>query len=325
MAIYLGSLELATGGGATGTGLPVNTYESFSVSTTGNPTGYNATTGLYTHPNGDYWLKTGNTLAGVNSTYPDANVNYQILTQFETSSAFSTTFVTRGLARTSTNWYALEQTTGAVREYTVDATTGNLSGGGGIVFTAYANMQAMTSNGTTLLIPSSGTNLVERTTSGGSTGFSFSVAYQGSSILGLGYYDDGGDGVYIVYTSVASPHFQGGRVATYNAVTGVATGFGFQGGGTKEGCAFDGNNYYVMGEQAGAPTYQYDLQGVSTGYNVNLGSAGGASLQYYNGYFFCMTAGAYTMEVTRVAFGGIGDTTARTDTDTTKPLFIKIK
>ena len=62
MAIYLGSLELATGGGATNTGLPVNTYESFNVSATGNPTGYDATTGLYTHPNGDYWLKTGSTI-----------------------------------------------------------------------------------------------------------------------------------------------------------------------------------------------------------------------------------------------------------------------
>ena len=72
MAIYLGDLELATGGGSTGTGLPVNTYESFSVAATGNPTGYNATTGLYTHPNGDYWLKTGNTVSDIASAYPNA-------------------------------------------------------------------------------------------------------------------------------------------------------------------------------------------------------------------------------------------------------------
>ena len=320
MSIYLGNLELATGGGATGTGLPVNTYESFSVTATGNPTGYDATTGLYTHPNGDYWLKTGNTLAGVSSTYPDANVNYQILTQFETSSSFSTTFVTRGLGRTSTNWYALEQTTGAVREYTVDATTGNLSGGGSIVFTAYSGWQAMTSNGTTLLIPSSTTNLIERTTSGGSTGFSFNVSAQGSNIDGLGYYDDGADGVYIVYTSSS------GTVATYNAVTGAATGFSFSGGSAMEGCAFDGNNYYVL-SVTNSQVIQYDSQGVSTGYSANLGgsNAGGASLQYYNGYFFCMSAAANTMSVKRVAFGGVGDITARTDTDTTKPLFVKLK
>lgn len=72
MALYLGDLELATGGGATGTGLPVNSYKSFKVGATSSPSGYNATTGLYTHPNGDYWLRTGNTLSGVAATYPDA-------------------------------------------------------------------------------------------------------------------------------------------------------------------------------------------------------------------------------------------------------------
>ena len=72
MSAYLGDLELATGGGATGTGLPVNTYESFYVSGTGNPSGYNATTGLYTHPNGDVWLKTGNTISGDPSIYTAA-------------------------------------------------------------------------------------------------------------------------------------------------------------------------------------------------------------------------------------------------------------
>lgn len=71
MSIYLGDLELATGGG----GLPVNTYESFNVNTTGNPSGYNAATGLYTHPNGDSWLKTGLILpASLATTYPDATL-----------------------------------------------------------------------------------------------------------------------------------------------------------------------------------------------------------------------------------------------------------
>ena len=45
MSIYLGNLELATGGGATGTSLPVNSYVSFLVNSTGNPAGYDATTG----------------------------------------------------------------------------------------------------------------------------------------------------------------------------------------------------------------------------------------------------------------------------------------
>jgi hypothetical protein len=73
MAIYLGSLELATGAAAaTGTGLPVNSYAPFFTSGSGNPTGYNATTGLYNHPNGDVWLDTGKTIVDSTSAYPSA-------------------------------------------------------------------------------------------------------------------------------------------------------------------------------------------------------------------------------------------------------------
>lgn len=85
MSVYLGDLELATGGGATGTGLPVNTYESFSVTATGNPTGYDATTGLYTAPSGDYWLKTGNTINIDKTTYPDATANLGSYTSLGTN------------------------------------------------------------------------------------------------------------------------------------------------------------------------------------------------------------------------------------------------
>ena len=103
MAIYLGNLELATGGGATGTVLPVNTYESFSVSGTGNPSGYNATTGLYTHPNGDYWLKTGNLLSGVQATYPSATVTPgSVLTQ--TSQTIPASNQGTGIARNKRAW-----------------------------------------------------------------------------------------------------------------------------------------------------------------------------------------------------------------------------
>lgn len=73
MAIYLGDLELATGAAAaTGTGLPVNSYAPFYKSVSGNPTGYNATTGLYNHPNGDVWLETGKTIVDTSNAYPDA-------------------------------------------------------------------------------------------------------------------------------------------------------------------------------------------------------------------------------------------------------------
>lgn len=72
MAIYLGNLELATGGG-TASGLPVNSYTSFDINTTSNPPGYDANTGIYSNPDGTYWLKTGSSLSGSYlSTFPNA-------------------------------------------------------------------------------------------------------------------------------------------------------------------------------------------------------------------------------------------------------------
>ena len=61
----------SSGGGSGGT--PINGYTPFLVTGTGNPSGYDATTGLYTHPDGTFWLKTGNTIVDNSSTYPSAN------------------------------------------------------------------------------------------------------------------------------------------------------------------------------------------------------------------------------------------------------------
>jgi len=63
------------GGGGEGAG--INSYAPFKVAATGNPIGYNATTGLYTNPvDESVWLKTGNTLTETISSgdgsYPNA-------------------------------------------------------------------------------------------------------------------------------------------------------------------------------------------------------------------------------------------------------------
>ena len=50
---------------------PINSYFEYGVTATGNPTGYDASTGLYSHPNGSTWLQTGNTLP-TSSAYPNA-------------------------------------------------------------------------------------------------------------------------------------------------------------------------------------------------------------------------------------------------------------
>ena len=70
----------SSGGSGVGSGIPINGYFPFIVSSTGDPTGYDSTTGLYTHPDGTFWLKTGNILADSAGVYPDATgatANYE--------------------------------------------------------------------------------------------------------------------------------------------------------------------------------------------------------------------------------------------------------
>ena len=56
--------------------LPINSYKSFDVSATSNPLGYNASTGVYSHPDGTHWLKTGSVLGGSSaSIYSNATTS----------------------------------------------------------------------------------------------------------------------------------------------------------------------------------------------------------------------------------------------------------
>ena len=59
-----------SGGSGVGSGIPINGYFPFIVLSTDIPTGYDSTTGLYTHPDGTFWLRTGNTI--ISSDYPNA-------------------------------------------------------------------------------------------------------------------------------------------------------------------------------------------------------------------------------------------------------------
>ena len=49
----------------------INGYVDFLVGATGNPTGYDNTTGIYDHPGGATFIRTGFTTAA--GPYPDAN------------------------------------------------------------------------------------------------------------------------------------------------------------------------------------------------------------------------------------------------------------
>ena len=76
MSNYSDFFGVGSSGG--GGGIPINSYAPYLVTaTTGNPVGYDATTGLYTHPDGTFWLETGKTITTTTTstpdpTYPDA-------------------------------------------------------------------------------------------------------------------------------------------------------------------------------------------------------------------------------------------------------------
>ena len=60
--------------GSGGGGGGINSYAPFKVEATGNPVGYDSTTGVYTNPVDDsIWVKTGDAVLALQSVYPNAS------------------------------------------------------------------------------------------------------------------------------------------------------------------------------------------------------------------------------------------------------------
>jgi hypothetical protein len=311
MAIYLGNLELATGGGATGTGLPVNSYESFSVSATGNPTGYNATTGLYTHPNGDYWLKTGNTVASNFSDYPDAagNPTYSVVgntTIFTVPYQFQA-----GIAAPTDDFLYIVDVSGQrVYQYTKAGTaTGfsfaaNVSGQGPLGTNGSNNLLTITSAGV----------VTEYTTAGVATGLSFSVTAQIPGTNKVNGIDSDGNFIY-VYDEQAN------SLVVQYTMAGVYTGFQFNlGTSGGDGMAIDPINNILVFDSNIAFVATTGVQVTKTGSTLRYPAFDLVdSTKLWNSYF------GDIKQHTRTYQKIVGDSTARTDADSGQPLFIKLK
>ena len=305
MSIYLGNLELATGGGATGTGLPVNTYESFSVSLTGNPSGYSATTGLYTHPNGDYWLKTGNNISDSGGNYPAATFTFSAPVQ--TGVSFTGPAQSTGIFVDANNVYVTEKSARTLGTYTK---AGGFLGSFGTVFSPYGNYF----DGTNFYIVNDTNKRVDQFTSAGvATGVNFAT----------GTADPRGitsDGTFWYLTDIAA------QIVTQYTLAGVATGFTFSTSGGPSGTDLWSISYYdgflYVSGAAGTVVTQYTLTGVATGFTFNL--TGG--IANTDGTFWYSTAYSNTT-ITQYDYQDklVGDGTARTDADSGQPLFIKIK
>lgn len=308
MSIYLGNLELATGGGATGTGLPVNTYESFSVSSTGNPTGYNATTGLYTHPNGDYWLKTGKTLAGIDSTYPDATGTTSI-NWAATGNTFTGPATNAGLAAPTDGFLYTATNSGVLQRWSKAGVLQATLPSVGTV-----NQTSFGTNGSNNLLAAGGGTVREYTTAGVATGFSFSYTGQMSTSNVFGV-DSNGTYIWVLNGS-------SGEAFRYTQA-GVYTGFSITHPNNQEDVA-------IVREEALFIEDAFRPDGFDPTTGVALSASGAVA-----GYVFAPDL-ADTTKFWTIDFGTIkeynltfskifGDSTARTDSDSGQPLFLKLK
>ena len=102
----------SSGGGG---GIPINGYFPFTVSSTGDPTGYDSTTGLYTHPDGTFWLKSGFRINSLSTLYPSAT---GVIGYGYDNFTFATTYEANGVAFDGTDYFIVSDQTNTVRQYT---------------------------------------------------------------------------------------------------------------------------------------------------------------------------------------------------------------
>jgi hypothetical protein len=323
MAVYLGNLELAVGGGATGTGLPVNTYAPFYASATDNPTGYNSSTGLYEHPNGDVWLKTGKTITDTSNNYPSTTGNTAGHTFTYSGSSFSVSNFISGIGYSKddlTKIYYISSNT----VYEHDLTTGAATGFSFSTSSQTTSASHVTRTGNNYYVTSYGGDYrVYRYNSAGT--------YSTNFYLGATYYNLKG----ISANPVGSGFYvSAGKQSNARTVIGL-----WNGSFTAISSEVDINSVSNAGQvsyydgilyvgSANSLVYGYSMTSGATGYNLDPTPETGSSdvrsaIVIGNSIYVgrATTIYKYTPTAVRV----VGDSTLRTSTDTNQPLFLKIK
>ena len=331
MAIYLGNLELATGGGGGGGGIPINSYAPFLVGSTGNPSGYDATTGLYTHPNGDYWLKTGNTIDIDKTTYPDATANLGSYTSLGTN--------TLAAFNNSNNWRRQAMAWNGTR--LLQGAPKSTSGDDQTMFSAYSPTQPYTqtlasqrsgpsfSNATPIGLALSPDNNYAYAYLPGNSTTEFTVIIGntlGVTITGIvgnrGFAVDNSGNIYTGHGNIYDQ--TGTLTGTFPvpAVTALSMAVG--------------NDGYLYLFSTSKFLYRALISGLAAGFTqeVDFSGASGGSEGYINqsnpNTIIITDGGSQTnstQNVTTYTYtnAALGDATARTDTDSGQPLFVRIK
>ena len=310
----------ASSGGGSG-GIPINGYTPFLVEFTGQPSGYNSTTGLYTHPDGTYWMESGKTIAASTSNYPDATSvsTYSYPTSgvaFENFDVSGAGINFGGITTDGTNFYVVSQTRTVKVYNSAGVFQSNLFSWG----TNPINGSAadLVYDGTFLWTLDQGGIAIQYTLAGVATGLSITNAAIGT---GRSITADGTN-IYVMDNSA--------RVNTYNSTTGVQQGttITLNANGTDwRGIVYEATGFLLVLADGNDTYYRYTIAGLDTGDSfavpAGVGSRprGGFSVSAGIWLIGDNNTDAYLISKTSV----IGDATARTDTDTAQPLFTRIK
>lgn len=324
MSQYSDFFGVAGGGG----GAPINSYEAFFVSGSGNPTGYNGTTGLYTQADGTVWLRTGFVLDAA-TTYPNATTTPGIV--YTGTTATVAPFVVDSnapigsrnkLLSDGTNYYI--STPGG--NYTIRqldstfASTGySLSFGPGFAgqnrnmfYPIYDSPAFGSASSNTLqksVPPSTAfpTQFTHPTTLGvagtNSTGTEVYIT-PGGSATAVAYNFPGGTGTPNTITVTSGGQISAiGAYGNYMVTTdsnGFIEVFDVSGGGPGQPSVAQGS--------ISSGTYHNMMTSITPGY-IWIGESAGTFSTLYQ----------YNVEANTV-----GDITARTNSDSSQPLFIKL-
>jgi hypothetical protein len=296
----------AGSGGSGGSG--INSYAPFKVTATGNPIGYNATTGVYTNPVDDsVWLKTGFTLAP-DGTYPNAaisdlsytGVNYNLASGNITQMVYSDTFI----------YATFFGSTSIIRQFTLAGVST------GLTYTDTSTVRMFWD----------GTHLNSAASVAGGwdvTLLNNSLVQQGVKIFwatvgGVNQICTDGTYVYALQSRTTTRRYDFGTFANelIMSTTGIV--------GNGSGIEFY-NNQIVISSSNDQKLYFFSTSlgaAISSIPTTSIGAVAFLSKSPDG----ALWSSSYTVQTTLYEFNiSIGDGTSKTDTDSAQPLFIKLK
>lgn len=319
----------------TGDGVPVNDYASFRTLATGDPVGYNESTGLYTQSNGSVYLKTGKTIAITENprTYPDATSGSSTWV-YNASNNFTFAFDTQaGVAFDGTYYYIPSYNFSSVVQYNTSfVATGTTFTPG---TTLPSNFMSLIWEPTSSKFMTLDSNSQIKTWNADFSGPIFTrtlyAVYQSSAqCLAIGptgqvmasYRGDGNLGFawYLQKYNVAAT----GQLVSENGRIELAPNNNTPRG---QGLLYSAPNVYFI-YQGNALLKNYETGTDVSGNDINITPSNTNRrnmIKKPNGDIFISNYSDTTAYYYDSVLPNVGDSVAKTSTDTLQPLFIKLK